>query len=208
MPARPDWLQVLFRVGLALTFPCMRKLTVFNSVSLDGYFTDEDGDMSWAHKSDPEFAAWTAKNAGGGGALVMGRVTYEMMEAYWPTPQAKKDMPSVAAAMTRSEKIVFSKTLRKPTWENTRVVKGAAAKIMSGLKAEKGPDMVILGSGTLVAALTEAGLVDAYTLVVNPIVLGAGRTLFEGVERRPELALENARTFKNGNVVLSYAAKR
>jgi hypothetical protein len=74
--------------ALALQETPMRKLTVFNNVSLDGYFTDSSGDMSWAHKQDPEWAAFTAENAGGEAELLFGRVTYEMMASFWPTPQA------------------------------------------------------------------------------------------------------------------------
>ena len=91
----------------------MRKLDVFNSITLDGYFTDSNGDMSWAHEGgdDPEFAAFTAGNAQGGGTLIFGRVTYELMKSFWPTEQAKRAMPEVAAGMNRMEKIVFSRTL-------------------------------------------------------------------------------------------------
>ena len=90
----------------------MRKLSVFNSVSLDGYFTDAKGDMSWAHKSDPEFDAFTSENAKGGGTLLFGRKTYEMMVSFWPTPAAMEQMPDVAKGMNSLEKIVFSRTLQ------------------------------------------------------------------------------------------------
>jgi dihydrofolate reductase len=186
----------------------MRKLGVFNQVSLDGYFCDAHGDMSWAHKSDPEWNAWAGQNASGGGSLVFGRVTYEMMASYWPTPAARRNNPDVAAGMTAAAKIVFSKSLRSTTWANSHIVGGDAAKVMRGLKAEKGPDMTILGSGSLVAALTDAKLVDTYTIVVNPIVLGAGRTMFDGVRRHAELELVKSRAFGNGNVVLWYVPKR
>jgi dihydrofolate reductase len=110
--------------------------------------------------------------------------------------------------MSAMEKIVFSRSLRRPVWENTRVVEGEAARVVRGLKAEKGPDLVILGSGSLVAALTDAGLIDAYTIVVNPLVLGGGRTMFDGVRRRADLTLKKTRTFENGNVALWLEAKR
>jgi dihydrofolate reductase len=186
----------------------MRRLSVFNQVSLDGFFCDAHGDMSWAHKSDPEWNAWVGENAGGGGALMFGRVTYEMMAAYWPTAAARRNDPVVAERMTAMEKIVFSRSLRRPAWANTRVVEGDTARIVRGIKAEEGPDLVILGSVTLVAALTDAGLVDAYTVVVNPIVLGGGRTMFDGVRKHGDLALKKTRTFENGNVALWLEPKR
>src|SRR5262245_19612579 len=115
----------------------MRKLTVFNSISLDGFFTDEHDDLTWVHKygADPEYGAWVADNArSGGGVLVFGRKTYDMMESYWPTPQAAKDMPVVADGMNRAEKIVFSRTMDKATWKNTKLIKGDIAAAMKKLK--------------------------------------------------------------------------
>src|SRR5260221_4800620 len=97
----------------------MRKLIVFNQVTLDGYVADTSGDMSWAHKQDPEGTAFVADNAGGGGVLLFGRVTYEMMASYWPTPQAMKALPAVAEGMNRLPKVVFSRTLDKVSWRNT-----------------------------------------------------------------------------------------
>lgn len=104
----------------------MRRLTVFNQVTLDGYFTGPNGDLSWAKQSqDAEFKEFAAKNAEGGGELLFGRITYEMMFSYWPTPQAQQDNPRVAERMNSLPKVVFSKTLTKPTWNNTRVGGGS-----------------------------------------------------------------------------------
>jgi dihydrofolate reductase len=180
-------------------------LSVFNSVSLDGYFTDDKGDMSWAHKdpSDKEWNEFVSGNAsGGGGALLFGRVTYEMMAGFWPTPEAKKMMPAVAEGMNKMPKYVFSRKLKKVEWANTTLMKGDLAAEVRTLKKESA--ITILGSGTIVAQLTQARLVDDYQLVVVPIVLGKGRTMFEGVKDRPTLKQTKTRAFKNGNVVLSY----
>jgi dihydrofolate reductase len=184
----------------------MRRLTVFNSVSADGYFTDANGDMSWAHKNDPEINDFTANNAkgSGGGTLLFGRVTYDMMKAFWPTPEAAKTFPDVAQAMNALSKVVFSKTMKKADWQNTKLVKDDPIAVVKAMKQESGPDIVVMGSGTIVALLAEAGLVDEYQLVVNPLVLGDGRTLFEGVKKPLPLKLVNERRFKNGNVLLCY----
>lgn len=183
----------------------MRTLTVFNQVSLDGYFTDAKGDMSWAHKHDPEWHAFTSENASGPAVLVFGRVTYDLMASFWPTPQAVEMMPDVAEAMNTMQKIVFSRTLERASWQNTRVIKGDIVEAMRALKQEPGPDMVIFGSGTIVSQFTEARLIDEYQVVVNAIVLGRGRTMFEGVARPMGLALKKSRTFSNGNVVVWYS---
>jgi len=182
----------------------MPRVVVFNQVSLDGYFTDRNGDMSWAHKDDPEWTAFASENAKGGGTLLFGRKTYEMMASFWPTKAALEQMPAVAQGMNEMQKVVFSRTLDKATWKNTKLVKGDLVAEVRKMKKAPGTDMVILGSGTIVSQLTQAGLIDEYQFVVDPIVLGDGRTLFEGVKDKLNLKRTNARTFGNGNVVLTY----
>lgn len=183
----------------------MRNLIVFNHVSLDGYFVDEKGDMSWAHKNaDPEWNAFVADNAKGGGQMLFGRVTYQMMAGYWPTPMAIESMPTVAKAMNDARKVVFSRTLNKADWNNTTLVKKDLAGAVRKLKGEPGEGLVIFGSGTIVSQLAPAGLIDEYQIVVKPIVLGKGRTMFEGVRERLGLKLTKSRIFGNGNVFLCY----
>jgi dihydrofolate reductase len=182
----------------------MQRVIAFEQVSLDGFFVDAKGDMSWAHKQDPEWNEFAAGNASGGGTLLFGRVTYEMMARFWPTPAAMQAAPVVARAMNELPKVVFSRTLEKVSWENTTLAKGELAAEVRRLKGQPGPGMAILGSGSLVSQLTQAGLIDELQIVVNPIVLGRGRTLFEGVEREHALKLVRTRAFGNGNVVLCY----
>ena len=182
----------------------MRKLVVFNNVTLDGYFADRNGDMSWAHKHDAEWNAFVGSNASGQGVLLFGRVTYELMARFWPTPAAMERAPVVAEGMNNMPKLVFSRTLEKASWQNTTLVKGDLAAEVRKLKQQPGPDMVILGSGSIVSQLAQAGLIDEFQIVVNPIVLGNGKTLFDGVKEKLTLKLINTRAFGNGNVVLYY----
>lgn len=182
----------------------MRKLSVFNQVSLDGYFVDAGGDMSWAHKQDAEWNEFTSSNAGGGGELLFGRVTYEMMKSFWPSPQAMQAMPEVAKQMNALPKVVFSTTLKEADWNNTKLVKSNIADEVRKMKNESGRDMVIMGSGTIVGQFAKEGLIDEYQIVVNPMVLGSGRTMFDGVKDRANLKLTNTRAFANGNVLLQY----
>ncbi|MDM0117724.1 dihydrofolate reductase family protein [Variovorax sp. J22R133] len=114
----------------------MQKLSVFNNITLDGYFTDANGDMNWAHKSDPEWMAFTNANAGKGGTMLFGRVTYQMMASFWPTPAAAKAMPEVARSMNESHKVVFSTTLKDVTWQNTRVVGSGLLDAVRELKSQ------------------------------------------------------------------------
>jgi dihydrofolate reductase len=183
----------------------MRKLIVFNSVTVDGYFTDSKGDMSWAHNDDPEWNAFVEENSSGGGTLVFGRVTYEMMKSFWPTPQALEHYPVVAKKMNEAPKVVFSRTLDAASWNNTKLVKSDMAAEIRKLKQESGEEMVILGSGSIVSQLAQEGLIDEYQIVLNPIVLGAGRTMFEGLDHKLKLKLTKTRSFNNGNVFLCYA---
>ena len=184
----------------------MRRLTVFNQVSLDGYFVDAHGDMSWAHtdNKDMEWQAFVEDNASAGGVLLFGRITYELMASYWPTPHATRTNPIVAEQMNDLPKIVFSRTLDHASWNNTRLVKGDPAAEVRKMKKEPGMDMVLMGSGTIVSQLTQERLIDEYQVVVIPIVLGQGRTMFEGPQERLPLKLTKTRTFGNGNVLLCY----
>jgi len=182
----------------------MRKLVVFNQVTLDGFFSDLQGDVSWAHQDDAEWNAFVAGNAGGGGQLIFGRITYEMMASFWPTPHAAEMMPVVAEQMNNLPKVVFSRTMDEARWSNTKLLKGNLAAEIRQMKDEPGEGMVILGSGSIVSQLAQENLIDEYHLVVNPIVLGSGKTLFDGVEKRLTLKLTNTRTFGNGNVLLCY----
>jgi len=184
----------------------MRKLAVFNQVTLDGYFTGPNGDLSWAKSDahDAELDAFVEENARAAGVLLFGRVTYEMMAAYWPTPMAVNNDQVIAEGMNRASKVVFSRTLSKVSWNNTTLVKGDLVAEVQKLKATPGPDMAILGSGSIVAQLARHTLIDEYQILVAPIVLGSGRTMFEGANAPLHFALTKTRAFKNGKVLLCY----
>ncbi len=184
----------------------MRKLVVFNHMSLDGYFVDAHGDMNFARndKPDAEWDAFVAGNASGGGMLLFGRITYELMASYWPTQLAAEQMPVVAERMNNLPKVVFSRTLQKAAWSNTKLVTDNMLSEIRKMKKEPGKNMVIFGSGSLVSQLTQHGLIDEYQILVDPVVLGRGRTMFDGVREKLSLKLIRTRTFGNGNVLLCY----
>ncbi len=184
----------------------MRKLSSFLMITLDGYYADAQGDMGWAHKSDPEWTAFGVENAKGGGVLLFGRVTYDLMNAYWPTPLARENNPAVAERMNSAPKIVFSKTMTRATWANTQLVGSDIAGAVRKMKDEPGPDMAILGSGIIITQLAEERLIDAFQFVVNPLALGQGKRLFDGIRERLALKLTGTRSFANGNVLLNYEA--
>jgi dihydrofolate reductase len=184
----------------------MQKLSVFNLITLDGYFAGPNGDISW-HMADDEFQEFAEKNSNSGNTLLFGRITYELMASYWPTSEALKNDPVVAKGMNDSPKIVFSRTLKKTEWVNTRLVKEDMVGEVRKLKRQKGRGLTILGSGSIVAQLAQEGLIDEYQIMVNPLALGRGKTMFEGIQKKLDLRLTQTRAFKNGNVLLCYEPK-
>jgi len=184
----------------------MRNLIVFNHISIDGYFTGENGDFRWAHSGneDPEYAAFVAGNASGGGQLLFGRITYDLMAGYWSTTMAEQHDPVVAKAMNNMQKVVFSRTMEKALWNNTKLVKADIVSEIRKMKNESGPGMVIMGSGSIISQWAPERVIDEYQFMVNPLALGKGRTMFDGMDKKLSLKLISTRTFQNGKVFLCF----
>lgn len=138
--------------------------------------------------------------------LLFGRTTYEMMAGYWPTATAED--PVIARSMNALPKIVFSSSLKKADWNNTRVMNRIDPGEIARLKEQPGRDMVIYGSGIIVSTLTWLGLIDEYRLIVNPVILGNGKPLFNGLTERLSLKLREAKELGSGNVLLRYEPGR
>ena len=185
----------------------MRKLVVSNMITLDGFLAGPNGEIDW-HTVGEDFNDFAAKQLDEMDAILFGRVTYELMASYWPTPEALDTDPIIAKAMNGISKIVFSQTLDKAIWENSRLVKGSTADEVAKLKAQSGKDMVIFGSGGLVSALTKAGLIDEYRLFIAPVVLGEGLPMFRGIKSPVNLKLIRTQTFENGLVLMVYEMVR
>lgn len=181
----------------------MRKLTVFNFITLNGFFKGPNEDISW-HKHGGEESDYSAEGLKSGNTLLFGRVTYEMMASFWPTPIAMDSFPSVAKGMNKAEKIVFSRTLKKVEWNNTKVVKGNIVEEIKKMKQMPGKDMTLLGSGSILTQVAEQGLIDEYQIMVDPIALGEGTPIFKGIKHGLNLMLTKTRTFKSGAVLLCY----
>jgi dihydrofolate reductase len=106
--------------------------------------------------------------------------------------------------MNRAEKVVFSRTLEKADWNNTRLVKDDMVGEIRRMKQQSGKDLTILGSGSIVAQLSPHGLIDEYQLLLNPVALGRGKTMFDSIRERLSFKLIRTRTFGNGNILLCY----
>ncbi len=181
----------------------MKKLIMFNMISLDGFFEGPNKDITW-HVVDEEFNQFSIEQIKSVETILFGRLTYELMAGFWPSPTALAEDPIVANLMNSHPKIVFSNTLHKAEWNNTRLVSGDSSQEVKRLKMLPGKDLMIFGSGELVSSLTRDRLIDEYRLMVNPVVLGNGRLMFSGLEEKLPLRLLSSRIFKSGNVLLSY----
>lgn len=142
--------------------------------------------------------------------LLAGRVSYQGFENFWPNvakdPNSSPEMRKIADEMNEMTKIVFSRTLKEVTWENSKLINGNLIEEVQKLKQGKGADMVIFGSGTIVQQLANEGLIDEYLLAVSPVVLGTGKLLFKDVKKHG-LELLETRNFDSGNVLLRYQTK-
>ena len=189
--------------------PKLRTLKAFIEISLDGYYQDGNNDIGFAHKvpDDTEWNTFVTTNASRGSLLLLGRKTYDMMASWWPTPMAAQTMPIVAARMNEMPKIVCSRTLTSASWTNTTLLTHNLIGTVQKLKSETGPDMTILGSMSIIVQLSDAGLIDNYQVVVNPIVLGKGKSVFAGLKKPLQLELTDTRTFANGSTVLWYVPR-
>lgn len=182
----------------------MHKILVFNNISVDGLFADAEGGVGWAKRDSEELTEYVKQVRGDISTYLFGRATYQMFAGFWPTPAGKAVNPYFAKILNEGRKVVFSKSLREATWENTVLEREADASTLGRIKASGDGDCLIFGSGSLVRDLTERGLIDEYQLVVNPVIVGSGRPLFSHLPKSVELRLIDSKPFKNGTVLLRY----
>lgn len=181
----------------------MRKLIFQNMVSVDGYFEGPNHEIDW-HNVDAEFNDMAISFLDSVDTLLFGRVTYELMASYWPSEMAGTDDPVVAGKMNSLRKVVVSATLKSVDWKNSTLLQGDIVEGVRKLKQQPGKDIAIFGSSDLAQVLVRHGLIDEYRILVNPIILGAGKSLFNGLNYRQKLRLIESKTFSSGNVLLCY----
>jgi dihydrofolate reductase len=182
----------------------MRRVFSFIVTTLDGYFVGPNQEFDWPNV-DEEFDRFAVRQLEEVDTLLFGRATYELMASYWPTQAAQEEEPIIAEKMNGLPKIVFSTTLGSVEWDNSTLVRGDATEEVTKLKQRPGKDMVIFGSSNLTSGLLQAGVLDELRIMVNPVALGDGRSLLEGMKERVKLRLLSATTFSSGNVLLNYA---
>jgi len=179
----------------------MRKLIMWNLVTLDGFF---EGPKSWDldfHNDvwGDELEQLSVDQLKAADLLLFGRITYQGMASYWPSAQGE-----TAELMNGIAKVVFSRTLDRAEWHNTQLVKANAEEVVARLKQQSGKDMLIFGSANLSSQLMEKGLIDEYRLGLSPLVLGSGNPLFKAGAHRIKMRLLEARPLKSGCVILRY----
>ncbi len=185
----------------------MRKLVSFMHISVDGFAAGPNGEMDWIHVDDEifDFAGDQTDNAD---TAIYGKVTYELMEAYWPTaadkPGATKHDIQHSTWYNSVEKIVLSHTLQNGQVKNARIISDGVAEEINKLKQKTGKNIIMFGSPGAVHSLLQENLVDEFWLFINPIILGKGMSYLSHIHNRIKLKLVSSNSFSSGVVCLQY----
>jgi dihydrofolate reductase len=189
----------------------MRKIISFVHISLDGFIAGPNGELNWA-KVDEEMFEHVGKRIGKTDTALYGRVTYEMMENYWPTagkkPNASKHDIEHSKWYGNVQKIVLSKTMKDAALPNTTIITGNLSDSINEIKQQPGTEILVFGSPTATHALMQENLIDGYWLFLNPIILGKGIPLFTGIRDKINLNLLNTHQFSSGVTELNYIVDR
>jgi dihydrofolate reductase len=185
----------------------MRNVVLSMQVSLDGFIARPNGELDW-HLVDGEFNEYAKDLLNSVDTLVFGRVTYQLMAASWPTATTNGPVEaSIAERLNTLPKVVFSRTLKKVEWKNSRLAEGGIAEEILKMKQQPGKDIGI-GGTSIVSALAPLGLIDEYRILVVPVVLGSGKPLFKDIKDRINLKLRKTKTFGSGLVLLAYQPEK
>ena len=189
----------------------MRKIFSFMHMSLDGFVAGPHGEMNWI-KVDEEIFDYVGQRIGEGDTALYGRVTYQMMENYWPTagdkPGASKHDIEHSKWYSQVHKVVLSKTMKDVDLANTTIISDNLSDRINELKQLEGKDILLFGSPTATHSLIQQDLIDGYWLFVNPIILGQGIPLFVDIKDKIKLKLLTTRRFTCGVTELNYIVER
>ena len=189
----------------------MRKIISFMHISLDGFVAGPNGELNWA-KVDEEIFDHVGKRISEGDTALYGRVTYQMMESYWPTaadkPTASKHDIEHSKWYSKVHKVVLSKTMKGEDLMNTTIISDNLADRINELKQSGSEDILLFGSPTATHSLIQQNLIDGYWLFVNPIILGQGIPLFADIKEQVKLKLlPTTRQFASGVTELNYTVE-
>jgi len=185
----------------------MRKIISFMHISLDGFVAGPNGEMNWI-KVDEEIFDHVGKRISEGDTALYGRVTYQMMQSYWPTagdePDASKHDIEHSKWYKKVHKVVLSKTMKGAELTNTTIIGDNLSDWINEIRKQSGPDILLFGSPTATHSLIQLNLIDGYWLFVNPIILGRGIPLFADIKEKIKLKLLTTRQFTCGVTELNY----
>ena len=188
----------------------MRKLVSFLHISLDGFVAGPNGEMDWVYVGEDLFD-YAGERTDQSDTALYGRVTYELMESYWPTAANKPDATRHDIQHSKwynsVKKVLVSRTMKNTSSKSTRIIRENLPAEIEKLKAEPGKEIVIFGSPAVTNLLSEAGLIDEYWLFVNPILLGNGIPLYRSTNNNVKLKLLFSKAFDSGVVCLHYEAR-
>jgi dihydrofolate reductase len=187
----------------------MRRVIVSMNVTLDGFMAGAKGELDWHFPLwNKEMSSYACEQLHDVDTILLGRVSYQTMARYWPYAAfyltGTSDDIEFAHMMNNHNKIVFSKTLEKVEWNNSRLIRDNIQEEISLLKQQRGKDMIIYGSGSIVQTFTRLGLIDEYRIWMHPVVITRGKSLFKSVRNNLNLKLTQTRTFSSGVVLLHY----
>jgi dihydrofolate reductase len=190
----------------------MRKVILFMVVSLDGFVGGPNGELDWEVRDEEVSKLLIGDLLATVDTMLLGRVLYQGFRQAWPAmasdPSSPKELVDFAHWIEGTPKVVFSKTLEKTEWQNSRLVSVETdedvAKEVARLKEQPGGDMVVFGGARFAQTLSRLGLIDEYRLKLQPVALGSGLLLFKDVESRVGLKLVKSQAFKSGVVALCY----
>jgi dihydrofolate reductase len=198
-----------------------RRIVTFEWVTADGYFAAADGNLDWVVPDEAQAKA-AAADIASFDTVLFGRRTYEIFERFWrhlvvdasgtvPDPHRPGRRSSehgvMAIALNRMTKIVFSRSMKEATWENSRLIRELDPRDIQHIKSQPGKDLIIFGSGSIVTELTRHGLIDEYQFAICPVLLGSGKLLLSNLSKRLPLELREAKTLPSGDIILRYAPK-
>ncbi len=190
----------------------MRKIIVSEFYTLDGLMSDPQDQMDWVTGSfNDEMGKYESDLYDSADTLLLGRTTYKIFEGYWPNAASNPATPpgdiEMAHKINKITKIVFSHSMEGVEWKNSKLLKEINPEEIVKLKKEKGKNILVVGSASIVQQLTNLGLIDEYHLLVHPVVMGNGKPLFKDIRQKHDLKLLEAKTFHNGVVMLRYTLK-
>lgn len=189
----------------------MRKVILLEHTSLDGYLAGNDGDMEWI-RVDDETWDYVHPVIDAADTVIWGRVTYQMMEGYWPTaadrPDATRHDVHHGRWLRDATKIVLSRSLTESSWPGTRILSGEPRDVVASLQREQGKNILVIGSASVARSFIRSGVIDEYRLTINPVLLGQGTPLFPSESSKADLKLVSSKVLASGVVALHYESQR